>query len=462
MSTNLNESASSPDLSAAATLSEAPDTSAAQAADESAAMSDDAAASGIDDISQLDQQYKKNLLAPDEPEETPETPEPEPVEAKEPEEEAEEVDPLAEQTGPRTIDDINKQYPRAPIPVREEIARLETEKWALQGQVDELGGTVGLEVAKGIMPLLLKANSTEQDAEAFLNTVFDTNAPLGIDASRLFLTKSLTEESIDPATGLPIREATGNALLKEFVSENFDVEKLKKLAEYEEAGLLDYEELDKELQSYAGESEQVKELKQRLQAVEDRDRESQAAKETDARKQSEQHFETATNLVSQQLMGAVVPLAEYYGWTATKEEINSSDPQVKALAESKIAMGEMLTAWVNVELKKQPEWAAVEHLAKTGQALNSDSKPTSLFTANSAPLVNRMTAKFKAMVRTLNPTFAKSFGLSRPAQLKAKTTRSGATAPVPPVKKVEEVKAGDPIAAFDARYRERMRELQAS
>src|SRR5262245_59934836 len=107
---------------------EAPD-SAAPAADSSDAT---AALSGQDAIARLDSEFKQsfkqereNLLK--QPEETEQQTEPE-TEVEQPEAQAAptpepaEPDEFTERTGPRTREEIDKLYSRAPIPVREDLA----------------------------------------------------------------------------------------------------------------------------------------------------------------------------------------------------------------------------------------------------------------------------------------------------------------------------------------------------
>lgn len=452
--------AASPSTDAAGTL---PDRST------EAAASGDANA----DIRRLDQELDENVLKAREPDETPEPVKSEPETSTddvldEAVEEPEEADLLTEQSAPRTLEDFNKLYPRAPIPVREELARIEAETWKQKAEIDSIGGTVGIEIAKVIVPALLNANPGEKEANDTFQTLTDTNPALALGMSRSLLFHAIEEETIDPATGLPTNIATGNALIQSRW-EGYDVEKLDKLVKYDQAGLLDHEELEKEAQLYASASPQIlkelEETKGRLAAIEDRDKATQAKAQTDARAEEQKHLDRATDHVSKQVMAAVIPIAEHYGWTATTEELNSKDPAVKQLAESKIAMGKMLTAYMNSEMKKLPEWSAVEHLGKTKQAFTKDGQLRHIFTDNSGRLVTKLLADFKAMVRILNPTFAKSFGSTRAAKLK-ETTRSGqAETQIPAVKKTEENgKKGDfnaAIAELDSDYDKTIKQARA-
>lgn len=466
----------SPADSAATTDNAAPVTPAALAAGEAAAPSKEVAASENpnDEIARLDSELSENLLkAREEPEgEQPEPEKPEPkLEKVEPEveaaeEETVEVDPLAEQTAPRTVEDLKKQFPRAQTVALEEIAKVEAEAWKLKSDVESIGGPVGIEIAKAVMPALLSANPGDAEANAVFDSLTETNPALAVGMSRQFLDHALDEKAIDPASGLPTYMQTGNYLIKKHLNPNYDVAKIEKLIEYDEKGLLDHEELEKEAALYAGDSAQVKELKARLSAVEEKGKTDEAAEKAAARAEEQKHHDKATSYISRQVMAAVIPIAEHFGWTATKDELNSNDPAVKQLAEGKIAMGKMLTAYMNSEMQRHPEWASVEHLGKTKQAFTEDDQPRHIFTDNSTRLVNRLVAEFKAMVRVLNPTFAKSFGSTRAAQLKAKTTRSGdAPTEIPAVKKAEENgKKGDfnaAIAELDAGYDKDMRQIRA-
>lgn len=447
----LNEAGTSPD--AATTDNAAPVTPAAPAAGETAAPSQEVAASEPnDEIARLDRELSDNLLKAREPEdesepEKPKTepeiekPEVEPLAAAE--EETVEVDPLAEQTGPRDLEALKKQFPRAQTVALEEIAKVEAKQWELQKKVDAIGGAVGIEIAKAVMPALLSANPGEKEADSTFQTLAETNPALTLEMSRQFLMHAIEEEAPDPATGLPTNIATGNALIKTRWPEH-DVEKIDKLVKFDEAGLIDHEKLAEESELYRGESEAVKTLKAEVAALKEGKEQDKAKTENDARIETKKHYDKTVDYVSRQVMDAVVPIAEFYGWTATKEELTSKDPAVKQLAESKIVMGKMLTAYMNTRMRQLPEWASVEHLGKSKQAFTEDGQVRHLFTSNSGPLVTKLLAEFKEMVRILNPTFAKSFGSTRAAKLKEKTIRSGeAQTQIPPVKKVEEKRNGD-------------------
>lgn len=478
MSTNLNGQSDASTIDSAAIGSgQSPDTSAANAADKSADRADDTiAASGTDAReAQLDKEYdERNLLAPEdqesapeklEPESEPEKVEPPPKLEAEPEEIAD--DPFAEeQTKPRTLEDINKQYSRAPIPVREDLARVEAEKWALREAVNKIGGEVGIEVAQTLMPALLSHNPSEQDASEFLSNIAEVNPGLLVAGSRALLDQSLTDERPDPATGTPINIATGNYLVKQYLSEKLDLETVEKLVQYEEAGLIDHEDMAERLELGSEKSEREKALEARLSAIEgDKKKESQVA-EQKAEAQVQQRLSHATGFVSKHVMGTLIPVAEHYGWTATKEELASDKPEVKETAEFKVALGELITPWMEAYKQNLPEWSALEHLAKEGLAFNQDGKPTAIFKKNLEHMDGKVLAAFKAKVRVMNKTLGKSFGSTRAAQLQAKTTRSGAaTTPVTPSVRQPNANppsADDKIAALDRQFDEAVRENRAS
>ena len=411
-----------------------------------------------DDFTRLKDEYRaskeepENLLSPEDEQ-------PEPVEAAPEEVEVEEPDLLDEQTGPRTLEALKKQFPRAQTVALEEIARVEAEKWEMQKEFDALSGTAGMEIAKEVMPLLLKANPTEQDGDALLDHLFVTNPALGIEASKLLLDKAFSEDEIDPETSLPIKVATANAMIKKHLDPDYDLAKFEKFIQWDKAGLLDEKDLDDELQTVT-ETPQVRELRQRLAAIEDKEKQSQAKEENAARLKQRESYDRATGHVSKQVMESLMPIAEQYGWTATKEELNSDKPEVKELAEAKVAMGEFLTAWLNDRMRRTTEWAAVDHLASEGRALGEDGNPTQLFKVNSGPLVNKMIADFKAKVRILNKTFAKSFNSSRTVQLKAKTVQKRPDLETPAVKKAEEPST-DPVEMAKQKYRREMAQIAA-
>lgn len=467
----IDQPGASPADSAATTEVSSPDASAAKTADTSAAPIKEVAASGDpnDEIRRLDGELSENLLkARTEDDEQPE-PKPEPVkvepEVEAAEDETVEVDPLAEQTGPRTLDDLKKQFPRAQTVALEEIAKVEAKQWALQKKVDEIGGTVGIKIAKEVMPALLHANPGENEANTAFQVLTDTNPALALGMSRQLLDHALDEHAVDPASGLPTYMQTGNYLIKKHLDPDYDVEKIEKLIKYDKAGLIDHEELEKEAALYAGDSAQVKALKERLSAIEEKDKATQAATEDAARAKARESYDKAVGYVSKQVMDAVIPIAEHFGWTATQEEVTSKDPAVKQLAKGKIVMGKMLTAYMNTRMKQLPEWASVDHLGKTGQAFSEDGQVRHLFTSNSTPLTTKLVAEFKEMVRILNPTFAKSFGSTRAAELKKQTRSGEAEVQIPPVKKVETNGKGDgfnaAIAELDAQLDKDMRQVRA-
>lgn len=484
MSQNLSES-TAPASPQGLTAPAEPDSSSADLTPNDAGtdvdLSGKDAASGKDaSIADLDAQLDANMLkareSDDEQPEPKSEPKPEEkIEAKPEAESEEEVDLLAEQTGPRKLEDFDKLFAPSQKSARQEMARLETALWEQKEIVNKIGGPVAIEIMQEVMPAILEANpgpiivdgkqvknldgSVRTHGDVVFDGLCETNPALVLDMSKKLLFHSLEEEAPDPATGLPTNIATGNALIKTRWA-NHDVEAIDKLVALDDAGLIDHEELEKELALYKGDSEQVKALKQRLSAIEDKDKATQAAKETEIRDRKQQHYDRATGHVSKQVMDALIPLAEQFGWTATKEELNSDKPEVKQLAQAKIAMGEMLTAWMDKYVRNLPEYTAVEHLGKMEQAFTGD-KPTPLFVRNSEPVINKTIAAFKQMVRVLNPTFAKSFGSTRAAKLKENTRSGAADTQIPPVKKVASPIEGDfnkAIAELDAGYDQAVRQ----
>jgi hypothetical protein len=161
-------------------------------------------------------------------------------------------------------------------------------------------------------------------------------------------------------------------------------------------------------------------------------------------------------------MTRIVAIAKEYGWTATQEELNSSDPAVKEAAEFKVALGELLTPWLDSFVRSHVKWAGIESIGKSEQAFNADGNPTMLLKKNGEDLINAAVAAFKAKVRTMNRAFQKMAGSTRKAQLKEKiTTRSGAVDPseIPPVKKPESNgdRPPDQISRLDEEYRRAIR-----
>lgn len=495
MSQNLTDpgTASIPDIAPAAPSEPAADSPASPDAAGAPAVKQPAAAAASDanaDIALLDKQYREgNLLAAaDDTDDEPETPTLKP-EPKAPEKAveavaddlAEEVDPLAEErTAPRTPEEVKKQFARSEPSARAEIVRLESETWKLKEAVQKVGGPIGLEIAQSLIPTILKANpgvilgvdgkaeknpdgSDRTDGDVAFENMVSINGPLVVDMSKRLLSHALNEKAIDAATGEPIYMATGNALIKEHLNPNYDVAQIEKLIAYDEAGLIDHEDLDKELEVYTGPSEREKVLEARLKGLEEKGKGEEAERQSATLAKAQEHHDKAVSYASKQIMDAVIPLAEQFGWTATKEELSSSDPAVKQLAQAKIAMGEMLTDHMEALKRRLPEWTTVDHLGKNQQAFNADGNPTAIFRDNAERLISKAVASFKEKIRILNPTFAKSFGSTRAAQLKAKLPRSGAdTREVPPVKKIEPNGHGDEfgktIAQLDDEYRREQRQ----
>jgi len=438
--------------------------SAAQAAEESAASQDTTAASPDDEIARLKSDHKdamKNILAPKEDEQAEaETEQPEQIAQEETEEpEAVEADSLAPE-GPRTLEALKAQFPRAQTVALEEIARVDKLAWDTQEKLNALGGEIGIGIANEVMPLILKADITPEDGDKFAESVFITNPMLGIEMSKILLDKAFAEDEIDTESGLPIRVATANAMIQKHLDPDYTLDKIEALIKFDKAGLIDHEELQKDLEM-EGESETVKALKSQiaeLKGVQDKDK---ADKERAAQIETQKHYRKATDSVSQKAMDSLIPIAEQYGWTATKEELASDKPDVKELAEAKVKMGELLTAWMEQRKTQYPEWASIDHLAKNQNAFNDDGNPTSIFTVNSTTLCNRIVADFKEMLRVLNKTFAKSLGSSR-AAVKAKTVQKRPVEEIPQTKKVEEKASDDDtIATLRRQYREEMSQVRA-
>lgn len=476
MSTNLStDSSQASDSNLAATASSATaDNSAASAAEPSAERTDDVAASGTDaSIDDLDKQYRENLRAADKPDDVEAQPvEPKPketVEAKpdgQPEVTEPEVDELEEQTGPRTIEQLKKQFPRVSDKPLEEIARLDDELVKAQTELASVGGPVGLEIAKAMLPALLSANPSQEDTDGVFQAMTETNPALVQAMSWSILTHSLNEESLDPASGKPINIVTGDAIIKQYLNENYDVEKLEKLISFDEAGLLDHEALEEELKTYSGKSDYVRELEARLKAVEDKGKQDAADQEGKKQARINEHVAKTEKYISDGAMTQIVAIAEEYGWTATKEELNSSDPVVKEFAEFKIALGDLLTPWLNNFLRSHNKWGGIESIGKREEAFNLDGNPTKLLKSNGDDLISAAVAAFKSRVRVMNKSFQRMAGSSRNVRLKKQlTTRSGAVEPseIPPVKKPEENgNRGNTIDELDRAYRETVRGQRAS
>jgi len=474
MSANLNtDSGQASNPNPAATDSNvSADNAAVDTAASSAERTGEVAATGSKDasIEDLDRQYKENILAADKPEPDTAQPEktqlePEKVEAKTDETvevEEPETETLEEQTGPRTIEQLKKQFPRVSDKPLEEIARVEAEHFKLQQEVDAVGGTIGLEIAKSVVPALLSANPTDEEVDNVFQGVTETNPGLMQRMSWSILTHSLNEKTPDPATGIPINIVTGNAIIKQFLNEKYDVESLEKLIAYDEAGLLDHEELATELESFTGKSKRELELEERLKALETGKEQEKAAESTKTEARIQQHIAKTEDYVSKGAMTQIVAIAQEYGWTATKEELASSDPAVKELAEFKVALGELLTPWLDSFVRNHVKWGGIQEIGKTEQAFNADGNPTRLLKSNGDALINAAVAAFKSKVRVMNATFKKVAGSSRAVKLKEKTTRSGAVDPseIPPVKKPESNgnrPPGDEFARLDEEYRRAVR-----
>lgn len=481
MSQNLNSQSDASTIDSAVVSNDSsPQGSSANADDTSADTSNLATASGLDAReAQLDREYdaNKNLLAPDDEEGEPETEKPEPKKEPEPEkepppevvesEEATEKDPFEDEPAKlRTLEDINKQYPRAHLQVREDLAKTEAEKWALHEAVEKVGGQIGIEVAQTFMPALLNHSPSPAEAETFLGNVAEINPSLLTAGSRLLLDQSLTDERPDPETGTPINIATGNYLVKQYLSDKLDLETVEKLVAYEEAGIIDHDEMAERLEQYSGKTEREKQLEARLSAIEgEKVKESQAAKQS-AEAQVQKRISHSDSFVSKEVMGALIPVAEHYGWSATKEELSSDKPEVKQAAEFKVALGEFITPWLENYRQSLPEYDALVSLAKDNLAFNADGKPTALYRRNLESLNAKVLATFKAKVRAMNPTLGKAFGTTRAAQLKQKITRSGTakTQEIPEVRKSNDqpAKTEDRIAALDQQYDATIRETRAS
>lgn len=454
--------------SAAIDLTGSADNAAVDTAAPSAERSESVAASGKDVVAKLDSDYKRNVLGAetDEAVAEPAQPEPEPEpQAAEPIAEPIEIDDTEEAFGPRNLDQLKKQFPRVSVAPLEEIAKVEAQHYALQQKVDQIGGEVGLEIAAPLMPALLSP-ATPETVETIFSTIATTNPGALTAMSWDILTRSLSETSADPETGRPIRDVTADALVKQFIDPELGIDDIFLLTSAKAAGLIDMEELKADLETASGKTQREIELEARLKAIEDGQKQDTAAKETDYKARIQQHVDRTEKYVSDNAMKQVVAIAEEYNWTATKEELSSSDPAVKALAESKIVLGELLTPWLESFVRNHPSYAGLDNLGRREEAFNADGNPTMLLKRNGQLVINAAVAAFKAKVRVLNKNLAKSFTGNRNAQLKAKTTRSGAVEPssIPQVRSPETSASSpkDRIAQLDEDYNRVRREQRAS
>jgi hypothetical protein len=478
--TSTDSSPASVNESTAATdSSSSPQDSAASAAPSSADTAQSVAASGVDaTVANLTRQYRDNLLNTDDVEDGDsevETPTPQPkVEAKpETVEEDEtviepEVDPLAGQTGPRTVDDLKKQFPRSQTIVLNELAKVEARNWEVQQTIDSIGGKEGIEIALPIMRAIFTANPSaavlvdgqpvlEADGhertygDELLDTLAQANPDLLVDSSQRILNHALTETRIDPASGLPINVATWNAMIKTHIDPDYTLDDIKQAIAWDKMGLIDREALAQEAELYTGKSAREQELEARLKAVEDRDKATETEKEQKTQAAVRERYEKAMTKVSSNIMGEIVPIAEHFGWTATKEELNSADPAIKQAAVGRIAFGRMLSDHMEAEKQRCPEWADIEHLSKTGQALDENGNPTLLFVKAQTRLLNRIKGTFKQTIREVNPMLAEASKSTRAAQLAKNNTRNGKVeaSKIPPVQKVEPKSPVDAVKDTD-------------
>jgi hypothetical protein len=334
---------------------------------------------------------------------------------------AKEVDPLAEFEEPRppTREEIFKL--RIPAPVKEQFAEVAEKLTAKLADEQAIGGAQGVEFAKSFNPVVWDANPTEEVVDKAFDVLTETNTPLVLGMGQRLIRTALDDEETGPAFG--------GTLLKEWYGEDATHELITKLVEAHKAGLIDVEGLDEDLAAVkaAKPAAEVEQLRAKVTDLENQLKQTPEERQRAAReKESERRDdEVVDRYVTDRAIAVVLPIAERVGWAA-REGQEGATP-------GRVLFGNILTTWLNEQVKTFPEWHAIRDLKKNGTAYR-DGKPTSALVQKTDSLESRSKGLFLKTVRELQAETALPTprAAQKPTPPAKNDSEGGDNAPPPP------------------------------
>lgn len=299
-----------------------------------------------------------------------------------------EPDPLAEEQSIPTRDEINEQHKRAPKAIRDLAADLAERAQAAEGKITKIGGDEGLQVAEAIIPHLFGPKATEDSVNAVFEALVETNAPLVASMGQSFINHALDDEKTGPAFA--------DRLLQGEFGEGYTAERLRVLVALDREGLIDVDGLREDLGTAREPTARERELEGKLKETEARVKELTGGQEDATRREEQRLRDTVTETVSRAVMAKVLPVAEQIGWV--EKEGDNKGPHAGLLGR----LGKLAISDMNAEIKKSPEWDAVQQLVEEGRAFQNG-QPTRAMRVNLEAIERRGTAMFKKTAREFRP-----------------------------------------------------------
>lgn len=289
---------------------------------------------------------------------------------------------------PLTRAQIDQRYPRISKEVRDGWERSETARGTLLTERQELGDH-GISFAKVVSPHLSNPNPTAQDSEAVFQELADRNPRLLAAMGNLFLNEALNHEQ----TG----EETANQIISSEFGEGYNLETLHKLVAWHKADLMDEQAFVKaaEEKGVGRPSPYEKQMGTKLEAAL---KEIETLKgKTSSTEQSalEASKSKSDDYIREQIMEPVAPIVDRIGWTVK----DTDKPEIK---DAKLALGEMVSAVLQVRAQKTAQWKHYEYLRDNNQAFQGDN-PSKLLTAQVGYLGGATKAWVTEIARKLQP-----------------------------------------------------------
>lgn len=326
-----------------------------------------------------------------------------------------EVDPFAEfENKPlTTMDAVKAAFPRVSDAARERILDYGQKLDAAQSQINEVGET-GIQFAKEILPVLNNPNPGKAECETVFQSLSDANPTLVVEMGQVLLDRLLNDERS--------YADTANGLVQAEFGEGIDLETLHKLVGFYKGDLMDMDAFNKaaEAKGIGKASPFEEQMKGQLDKANERIKELEGKTNSTEQAAKDESRAKADEWFSDEVMTPIIPLAEKFGWVA-------KDGQKPEIQEAWKRMGEMVTAYMEREAKRNPSYKNYEHLRDNDQALVGG-KPSRLAVVNVTPVADSNKARFLETIRILQPLINDTLRYkSTPRQ--TKTTVSEAAKP---------------------------------
>ena len=315
-------------------------------------------------------------------------------------------DPLADEAGIPTRDEINEAHKRAPKAIRDLAADLAERAAEAEGKLAKLGGDEGAQVAEAIIPHLFSAEVTPENADAMFDALVEANAPLVATMGESFINAALNDERTGPAFA--------DRLLEGEFGEGYTAEQIRELVELHREGLIDVEGLRDDIGTGREPTARERDLEAKLEAANKKVTELTGGNEDATRKEARRLEQTVRKSVGEAVMAKVQPLAERIGWV---ERGGNTGPLAGTLAR----LGSLAAAEMNAQIEQTPEWDAIQQLVADGNAFR-DGEPTRLMRVKLEAIQRRAEAMFKKTARELRPLISAAAG--RPDHTPTPTGRS--------------------------------------